>query len=41
MVEFAKCDDCGGDMTPDAGCNSYWYAENIITVCDKCDKELR
>ena len=38
---YAKCDDCGGDMTPDAGCNSYWYAENIITVCDKCDKELR
>jgi hypothetical protein len=37
---YAKCDGCGGHIGPATGCNSYWYAENIITVCDKCDREL-
>lgn len=37
---YAKCDDCGCDMTPESGCNSYWYAENIITVCNACDRRL-
>ncbi len=38
--EYAKCDGCDCVLNQENGCNSYWYADNIITVCDNCSLDI-
>jgi hypothetical protein len=38
--EYAQCDECNCELTEETGCHSYWYHNNIITVCDYCSLEI-